>query len=253
MGKSKGNQTKKSKTRKEREANRMYIYQVKAIKNTNKVNIKMSGFINDGDEFNDENIDVVKDIMDGDEKSVQIVEFVHARFNKPNISSVFLLSNKKLPVLYASLIYQKPLVMGVLFNMTIFFEITSDTLKIDSIDQLLDTELEGKFTTDIMMDEKIETMPMEKFSGYPETIKNILSLLKSETMIEIIKQQLNKRDEERRERYGCLSDYRPSIPKYNFSDLVNKSEENEEELEKELEIEIQKEMDAAIQKKIKTK
>jgi hypothetical protein len=204
--------------------NKMYVFQVKALKDTNKINLKVSGYVEQGDDFDDEKIDVVKDIMNGDEKSIEIIEYVTVKFNKPNITDAFIVSNKKLPVLYASVVYNKPMVMGVLFNITIFFEITGDTMTIKSIDQLLSMEIEGKFTVEILLDEKKEVIPMDKFSGYPETIKNIISLLKTESMIEIVKSQLKKRDEERIARLGSIANFKPPVPKYNLSELADKYE-----------------------------
>lgn len=203
---------------------KIFLFQVKGLKDTSKAMIKAIGYADETSEHVDERMDVVKDIMNGDEKSVEIIDNVTIKFNKPNITQTFILANKKLPVMYASVVYNKPLVTGVLFNITMFFEITSDTQKIKSFDQLLQTELEGKFTTNILMDDKAEVIEMDKFSGYPKTVKNIINILKSESMVEIVKAQLKKRDEERIARLGSLADFKPSIPKYNISELANKED-----------------------------
>ena len=207
-------------------ANKSVIFQVKGIPDSNKAHLKAIGFIEDGQEFNDEKIDVVKDIMGGDEKSIELMNTVTVKFNKPNITQEFLMSNKRLPVLYASVVYTKPLLTGVLFNITIFFDITTNTTNIKSLEQLITMDLEGKYSTDILMDDNKESMPMEKFSGYPKTVKNILTLLKTEPMLEIVRSQLKKRDQERIERYGTPADFVPSKPAYNISELADNYDPN---------------------------
>lgn len=199
---------------------KMLIFQAKAIKNTNRINIRNVGFAFEGKEFDDEKIDVVKDIMNGDEKSIEIIENVQAKFFKANFTNNYLTTHKRLPVMYASVIYNRPLLMGVLFNMTLYFEISNDTNKIKSYEQLVTMNIDGKFTMEISMDEKKELIPVESFSGYSETVKNILTLLRTKDMVDIINFQLKKRHQERIARFGNPADYKPPVPKYNFDELV---------------------------------
>ena len=63
---------------------------------------------------------------------------------------------------------------------------------------------------------------MPQFTTYEETAEDICKLLKTDIMLEIIKDQMEKRDEERRKKFGTPSDF--CVPKvtYKFDDVVKK-------------------------------
>lgn len=211
-------------------ANHISVFQLKALKNTNTSKIKPVGIVDKGSSFADERIDVgSKEIMNNGEKALKITEDIYVMFYKSNISDVYLLTNKKLPVLYASIMYQRPFTTGFLFNLYLNFSIISDTSKIKNVNELFTYTFEGKYEIEIEIDEKNkQVIPLEKFQGYDETVKNLIEIIQTVEMKEIISVELNKRDEERRKRLGGMTDYSIPKPTVIFKDLVEKYEQGED-------------------------
>ena len=135
------------------------IFQLKAQKNSNKGTLKETGYIFKDDDFNDEPLDI------GDNGSgiVKIQETISVKFSKSNLTGEYMLTNKKLPVMCASVMYQKPFVTGSLMNLVVYFDITDNTREIKSFNQLLNTELNGTFTTEISIDKEKDILAMPKF------------------------------------------------------------------------------------------
>jgi hypothetical protein len=188
--------------------------------NKNKGMIKQIGFITDPKDFKDEEFEIV----DQDNKEMtKINDYINIKFKKSSITDAYIQKNNKLPVMYASVIYSKPFLTGVLMEMVVYFEF--DTKKIKSAKQLLETEIKGKFVTEISINNSIETLRMENFTTYEETAKDMCKLLKTDVMIEIINELMKERDEERRKKFGSPADFK--IPKvtYKFDDVVKKYEE----------------------------
>ena len=200
---------------------RVYIYQTRGIKDTTTAQLKCIGYIAPDQDFKDEPMDYKGKTLSLYDNSVSI------KFYRSNINQGYMLNNKKLPIMYASVTYNKPLVTGHLFNIHIMFEITSDTSQIKTVTQLLSTPLTGKYYIEIDIDDKKDTIDIVEFAGYKETADNLMAILSSDSMIDIIKQQLKKRDEERIKKWGSPADYKVSVPKYNFGDLVKRYEKGE--------------------------
>jgi hypothetical protein len=205
-------------------AEKSYVYQMNALRRTQTGQLKCIGYIDIDQKFRDEPMEYtcVKPnlIVNGNNININLY--------KCNINHGYMLNNKKLPVMYASLTYNKPLVTGHLFNMYIMFEITTDTTAIKTVNELLARTLEGKYTIQIDLDDKIETINLTEFLGYNDTADNFMKILSSEGMINIMKLQLKKRDEERIKKWGSPSEYKITVPKYNFNDLVKKYENGED-------------------------
>lgn len=197
------------------------IFQLKAQKNSNNGTLKETGYIFKDDDFNDEPLEI------NGSSIVKLQEHISVKFSKSNLTSEYMLTNKKLPVMCASVMYQKPFVTGTLMNLVVYFEITDDTTQIKSFMQLLNTSLNGTYTTEISLDKEKDVLAMPKFTGYHNTAENIVLLLKTEIMESIINEQLNKRDEERRERLGTPGNFTIPVVKYNFDDLVKRYDSGE--------------------------
>jgi hypothetical protein len=203
---------------------RVGILQVKAIKNSNTAKINAVGYVDEGYNFADERIDIgSKEIMNNGEKGLMISKDIFALFYKSNLSDVFLITNKKLPVLYASIMYQRPFTTGFLFNIYVNFEITTDTQKIKDAHDLLNHTFEGRYYVEIEIDEKRnELISLEKFTSYDEIVKQLITVIKNPAMDGIIQVELKKRDDERIKRLGGMTDYTIPKPTIIFKDLVDK-------------------------------
>lgn len=101
---------------------------------------------------------------------------------KCNITDLYLMSNKKIPVSYVNVTYERPLKKFLLFKINLCFIIESN---IESSKQLLEEQIEGKFSLDIFLDgvkkelDQINTFPGNKniyakfkdFISAPETVQ----------------------------------------------------------------------------------
>lgn len=215
-------------TRQKKKNQKINIYQLEGIKDTNKTKIKIVGYINGDAHYEDEEI-----IIDETNKSIikEIMESVYVKMYKCRMTDDYVAKYKKLPLMYASLFYEKKFVTGYLFSIYIYFEIKTDTNKFKSLEALLNSVLEGKYSIEIVMDEKSEIIEIDSFGGYNETVNNLMEIIKTEEIGNIIKSELKKRDDERRERMGNIVENKPKEPKYNFTELLNKYQ-NEEDLNK---------------------
>src|ERR1700744_1722274 len=127
---------------KEKLAKRVGVYQLKAFKNTNTAQIKVIGYVNEGEKFSDEKIEYGKNRMSDGASGLKIMDDVYVVMYKCNVTDAFIITNKKLPIMYAAIMYQRPFTTGFLFSVNIFFEITTDTQTVKSVSQLLSMTLE---------------------------------------------------------------------------------------------------------------
>lgn len=199
---------------------KMYIFQVKALRNTNNAQLKVNGYVTEGSNFPDEKLEFGKNMMADGNKALQIMDDVYIMLYKCNLTDAYVVSHKKLPVMYASIMYQRPFTTGYLFTINVVFEIETDTEKIKTVKQLLSMNLEGKYYMEIQMDDKTEVIPLDDFPGYDEMVDNLITIIKDDAMKEIIIVQLKARDEDRKKRLGGMTDYSVPEPKYNFSEKV---------------------------------
>ncbi len=200
---------------------RVNIYQLNGIKDTNKGCIKNVGYIYSDSQYDDEEIffDKKKQIT-----TKEIMDCVFIKMYKCRMTDEYVAKHKKLPLMYTSIYYQKKFITGYLFSVYVYFEITSDTSKIKTINSLLNTELNGKYSIEIVMDEKCEVINMKQFDGYDKVIDNMVNIINTDEMKDIIKRELNKRDSERKEQMGNIIENKPNEPKYNFTELLNEYE-----------------------------
>lgn len=96
-------------------------------------------------------------------KDFKIMQHVTGGIYKCNITDIFLMSSKTLPVFYLNVTYERPLQKHVLYRVYFCFTITDD---IKSAKQLLDGELNGKFTLEIAIDGKRKEIE-DKIEDYP--------------------------------------------------------------------------------------
>lgn len=148
-------------------------------------------------------------------KNYKISDLVVGEIYSCNITDVFLMSSKKLPIYYVSAIYERPLRRILLFRIYLYFNIETE---INSAEQLLNEPLNGNFSLEICIDNKKKELDskLEKYLGD----EKIMNKLENFTMLDEMKELLDNLVEEAnlkiREEYGNDFEYE-EIPKKTIS------------------------------------
>ena len=154
-----------------------------------------------------------------------ITNIVFGEINKCNIIDKYLSSNKKLPILYITVVYEKPLVRDVLFTIFLYFTITDD---VKNENELINAELNGTFSIEMIMNNSNIVIDSDiSTNGYisdDKVIENIKEMIFSQETKPIIDNLIVSKDKERRERIlkmypGQLKCEPPKIS-YKFDDLL---------------------------------
>ena len=205
------------------------VYQLVPNQN-NTAKFVEKGYVKYGKNFDDETIKLdflksedIKFKIDSDR--VRYDDEIYFQFYKDNVASTYMSMTDRIPIFHCSVMYQRKILMGNLFNIYLFFKI-ENTKSIKSFNELTSTNLKGKYELMIEFNDRKEELPFENFVSYNEMVKDIVELLSSDVMKEIINVELNKKDQERVKQYGKVDDY--SIPDkvVNFDELVKKYQEN---------------------------
>ena len=81
-----------------------------------------------------------------------------------NISGSYLISNTKLPVYYATLLYEKQFVSGQLFTLFVYFTLDTETKKVLLHPKnYVNKSMGGKFTLELVSDESFLTFLSNDF------------------------------------------------------------------------------------------
>lgn len=187
-----------------------HVYQINAIEDSNKAQIMCVGYMDTKNEIYDEPIEIEND---------KLTDCAYVRMYKSRVNHQFILTNKKLPVVRASVLYKKPLVAGSLFDIVLMFNIVSDTSKIKSFEDLLTVKLNGEYVIEIYLNGNVEVLDIEKFTSYDEIKASLYDLLTNEGMVDIINSALIKRNEERSAKMGSNVTYEIPVPKYSLDEF----------------------------------
>lgn len=192
------------------------VYNLLGVGGEHKIVIKGAGMIRLG------NQDSVADEMI---ERFTISPNVFGEIYKCNIIDAYLMSTKKLPMMYVTVVYEKPLVRSVLFTIFIYFTIKSN---ITGEKDLIGTEIEGEFTVELILEQQNKILDTEFASnGYPgktQTINNLKTLVLSSDLQPIIQNIIDKRNEERKNKYFEMFPESnlnaPPKVSYKFDDLL---------------------------------
>lgn len=172
------------------------IFSVNGIKNTNQVRIKHL-----------DNIKLKKQEFVPDEliERYEIVKDVFGEIYKCNITDVYLMSSKTLPIMYVSVIHEQPLRRFLLFRVYFQFEITKE---IKDIKDLLDNPIDGVFELEIDLENKRKKLEdtMTSFAGTDKIISKLTEFTKVDEMKELINNLLDEIRERLREQYDDYFD-----------------------------------------------
>ncbi len=214
------------------------VYQLVPQKN-NTCKFVEKGYVKYGKNFDDElmNIDFLKNEELKFEVSSNRVKFndeIYFQFFKDNVASTYISSTTKIPVFHCSVMYQKKILMGNLFNIYLYFNI-ENAKSYKSFKDLLGANLKGKFTLEIEFNDRKDDLPFGEFTNFEELVSDLTNILSNDLMTDIINEEMDKKDSERVKQYGKVDDYKIPDKVLNFNDLVKKYEEsqgNMEEIEK---------------------
>ena len=200
------------------------VFFTKPVKNSSSSIIKFAGQKSTDDKINDEPIEC-NDKKDNEKYIHNINSNVYLRFFRPYYNEAYLLSNKVLPVIYASVMYYNKIWGGLLMNICIEFNITSN---IKSEKDLINNRIDGKYMLAIRIaDENVEAPSITDLDEYindTAMIDTIISLAQTQHMTDIINQLLEKKRIERIQKYGSFDDIEIPVPKYNFNKVVENYE-----------------------------
>lgn len=172
------------------------IFSVNGIKNTNQVRIKHL-----------DNVKLKKQEFVPDEliERYEIVKDVFGEIYKCNITDVYLMSSKTLPIMYVSVIHEQPLRRFLLFRVYFQFEITKE---IKDIKDLLDNPIDGVFELEIDLENKRKKLEdtITSFTGNEKIISKLTEFTKVDEMKELINNLLEEIRERLREQYDDYFD-----------------------------------------------
>jgi len=122
------------------------VYQT--IPNSNNtIKFVEKGYVRYGKNFDDEKMNL--DFLDKENlkfkvenNRVKFDDVVYFEFFKDNLTSTYISKTTRIPIFHCSVMYQKKIVLGNLFNIYLFFNI-SNAKSITSFDQLIGSELNG--------------------------------------------------------------------------------------------------------------
>lgn len=128
----------------------------------------------------------------------EISKNVYGEIYKCNITDTYLMSSKKLPMWYVSVIYEKPLRRMLLFKLYLCFTINK---KISKMKELLDDEIEGLYDLELVVEnnKKIIDNDMGNYPGNKRIQNKLMSFTKAEEMkdmITILINDINKKLED---------------------------------------------------------
>jgi hypothetical protein len=184
------------------------VFTVKPAKGKSTAKIVCVGHILPHERLGDETIEC-GDGKNDDKLSYNIKSMVTGRMFKCNVIDGYLMSNRKIPVMYSSIIYNRNNILTS-FLLTISLNFTVEK-QVSNAKQLIGSELEGKYEIMIKSDTFEKIIPLDFFYGTDETIKNFKDLSRSQDMIDIIDGIIKQRDNERSKEFS--GNYTTTIPK----------------------------------------
>ena len=173
------------------------IFNLNGVKNQSKIKITHT-----------ENVNLKPHEYVGDTpvESVEIMKNVKGEIYKCNITHFFLLSSKKLPMMYISVIYERPLRRILLFRVYLCFTIESE---VKSIKDLLNNPLDGHFSLEISIDNQRKEID-DKIPFYPgeeKICKKLVNFSTVDEMKELILDLVDEVNEKFRKEYEKEMEY----------------------------------------------
>ena len=178
----------------EENTSKVYLYNLSGIPDKSSAIIKSVGSIvvNNGDTIKDNLL-----------KSIEIKPNVIGYTFLCNISSSFITSTTKYPVMYVIVDYNKSLLRCSLFKLYLYFTVTD---VIHNENNLINQELAGEFTLEVCVNDSHKklnkTIPV--FLGQNGMVSMLEDLLKSPALNYVINDLIDEVEETRKNQYGDM-------------------------------------------------
>lgn len=203
---------------------------------------KLKGHVHIDSNFNDDviSLDFLKQnkdknykIMGNKMNKLYLDDEIYFQFFKDKVTSVYMTKTDKIPIFHCSIMYEKKVVVGSLFNIYLYFNI-EDAKKYTSFKKLTRSEIKGKYELAI---EKIdfnnkivsrELLPLENFTNFNDLITNLTNLFFTEDFKKIIYKEYEQCEKERLKKHGYDNIKEYVVPEADkiikFDDLIEKYE-----------------------------
>jgi len=192
------------------------IFQISGLKNHSAIKIKPMGVVSipEGGRLQDSLL-----------QKYNIVDNVVGEIYVCNVTGMFLMKTKKLPVFYINVILEKPLNKILLFRIFLYFTINDDTIK--TSDQLFNNKINGEFSLELLIDHNTtELERIEKYLGADKMTNKLMEFTQNDDMkilIESLVAAENKKLEEIfMKEFGNVTPPKVTI---SLKDYLNDSEE----------------------------
>jgi hypothetical protein len=128
-----------------------------------------------------------------------ITEKLFGLVNVCNLSHNFIVSTKKLPILYINVLLERPLNSIQLFSVFLYFTIETD---VKSKEEFLNSELDGLFTLEATIDgEQVVLDTINKFPGNSKMLDKIKDFTKTQEMIDLLNQLADQAEDKIRKQF----------------------------------------------------
>lgn len=109
---------------------------------------------------------------------------VKAKIYKTHITDSFLMSTKKLPMLYFSVILEQPLRSMLLYKIILYFTIQSN---VKSAKELLGGKHKGEYSVEMVINDKVQSLnkSFDEYPGRDTIIKTIKDLISEKETLEL--------------------------------------------------------------------
>ena len=153
--------------------------------------------------------------MDSPVKRIPVMKGVIAEVYNCNMTDLFLLSTKKLPVMYVNVINERPMRRILLYRIYLYFTIDA---KVDSATDLLTKELDGKFTVELSIDggKQVLDDSITRYEGDERTCDKLVTFATGDDMKEMVKDLITEIDEKLARQYSKEFEYL-QVPKKTIS------------------------------------
>jgi hypothetical protein len=117
-----------------------------------------------------------------------------------NILDKWLMSSKTQPVLYASVLYNRPLGSILLYNIYLYFTVETD---VKTREEFLNSKLHGKFSLHVVIDGHHRELDkkIDKFPGNKEMVQMLKDFTRSEEMRELVDTLVEAENEKIKQKY----------------------------------------------------
>lgn len=161
------------------------IFQVDGIYGQNKIKLNY---------IKNESISQTKFITDSKIHASEIETRLYCEIYRCNITDKYIMSTKKLPIYNVFVKYYSKMVLSELIKLTLYFVIEDI---VTTEEQLLSSELNGKYILEISIDNKTTVIDDDfgSFRGNKKTIKRLESIVTTKQFREILKNLMIQSDE----------------------------------------------------------